>query len=383
MELAIPVPPRIYFEKDDDCKCCLGHHFEDSHIHSCTMIDFDISKIYSPCLGPGMITLAHEYTCKPSMSMLAQNWIEHTECTEDCQIPNRVNKKCFLNSPEMQGSGTKKKEKLDNTVSAFLALPREIRNDIYVRVLGSSRDHWAVMTASIPSPKTGPPNPKMSHMTFEYSCGSRPLQLLCHQVRNEILEVCQSWVQDIRLCELGVSDLEAVLDTFEHKEVLRLSARNITLFHSTPMLSDGFSFLSQFIEPFQSLIKLCPNVESVFVSLVLNSPSGSRTQFCLYIPCHDRDEFIEVQVDDQWYKVAEWESIIRLYFNVSFEEIEPDGKHGVLWIYSCGCVAGAYIDIIVSDEERMCAILGARRINATIKEMFINPDGDEEHEVLD
>lgn len=234
------------------------------------------------------------------------------------------------------------------------------------------------MTASIPLPKTSLSNPNISHTRFEYSFGSKQFQLLCHQIRNEVLEVCQSHAQDIWLRELGVSDFDAVLSTFERKEVLRRSARSITLVYSTPILSwdegiedrsfDRCSFLTQIIEPFQSLIKLCPNVESVFISLVAKNSSGPQIQFGLYIPCHDRYEIKKVQVDYRWYKVAEWERVIRKYFSILRRGILPVENNIAVWEYSCECVVFADIDITVSDEEKRRAILGARRIDATVME---------------
>jgi hypothetical protein len=240
------------------------------------------------------------------------------------------------------------------------------------------------MTASIPSPKTSLSNPNISHTRFEYSFGSKQLQLLCHQIRNEVLEMCQWHAQDIWLRELGVSDFDAVLSTFERKEVLRRSARSITLVYSTPILSwdegdedrsfDRCSFLTQIIEPFQSLIKLCPNVESVFVSLVSKHLSGPQIQFGLYIPCHDRYEIKTVQVDYRWYKLAEWERAIRKYFSILRKGIPPVKNNMAVWEYSCECVTFAEIVITVSDEEKRRAILGARRIYVTVKDGFYSLD---------
>lgn len=107
MELVIPMPPQIEYSQHNDCKCCLGHHFEDSHTHSHTTIAFDTPDIYSPYFGLGAMRLAREYICRPSMSTLALalNWIDHTDCTEDCEHPSEVDQKCRLNSPEKQGSG--------------------------------------------------------------------------------------------------------------------------------------------------------------------------------------------------------------------------------------------------------------------------------------
>lgn len=235
------------------------------------------------------------------------------------------------------------------------------------------------MTASIPLPKTSVSNPNISRTRFKYSFGSKQLQLLCHQIRNDVLEVCQSHAQDIWLRELGVSDFDAVLSTFKHKDVLRHSARSITLVYSSPILSrdeedggmhfDRCSF-PQIIEPFQSLIKLCPNVESVFISLVAQNSSGRQIQLGLYIPCHDRNETTSVQVDYRWYKVANWECVIRKYFSTLRKGIGPEEKDNfAVWQYSCGCIAHADVEITVSDEEKRRARLGSRRINVTVKEI--------------
>jgi hypothetical protein len=158
-----------------------------------------------------------------------------------------------------------------------------------------------------------------------------------------------------------VSDFDAVLSTFKRNEVLRRSARSITLVYSSPISSwdegvggrsfDRCSFLTRIIEPFQSLIKLCPNVESVFVSLVAENSSGRHTRFGLYIPCHDRNEITKIQVDYQWYKVAELERLIRKYFSTLRKGIGPEENNFAVWKYSCGCFAYADIDITVSDEE--------------------------------
>ncbi|OBT98554.1 hypothetical protein VE01_03631 [Pseudogymnoascus verrucosus] len=380
MELVIPLPSQIEYAQNNNCKCCLGHHFEDSHTLSHTIITFETPNIYSPYFGLGAMRLAHEYTCKPSMLMLALHWPDHMECTENCGHSNEVDQECRFSSPENRGSRIKEKGGLDKTFLAFLDLPREIRNDIYVRVLGSSKDHWAIMTASIPLPKTSVSNSNISRTRFKYSFGSKQLQLLCHQIRNEVLEVCQSHAQDIWLRELGVSDFDAALSTFKHKDVLRHSARSITLVYSSPILSrdeedggrhfDRCSFLTQIIEPFQSLIKLCPNVESVFISLVAQNSSGRQIHLGLYIPCHDRNETTNVQVDYRWYKVANWECVIRKYFSTLRKVIGPEEKDNfAVWQYSCGCIAHADVEITVSDEEKRRARLGSRRINVTVKEI--------------
>lgn len=236
------------------------------------------------------------------------------------------------------------------------------------------------MTASVRSRGTGRPDPDISHTRFEYSFGSKELQLLCRQIRNEVLEICQSYSQDLWLRDLGVNDFDAVVSIFERKKGLRRSARSITLVYSTPILSrrgkdrrrstDGCSFLTQIIEPFQYLVKLCPNVESVFISLVADTPSGSRNQFGLYIPCHNRKETKKVQVNDRWYKVAEWESVIRYHFSRLLEGIPLEENNLISWDYSCSCVVSADIMITVSEGEKERARQGARRINATVKKGF-------------
>lgn len=266
-------------------------------------------------------------------------------------------------------------EEPDDTVFAFLALPREIRDYIYVYVIESSKEHWGVMTASIPWVESGHFG---SSMGFEYSFNSRQLQLLCRQIRMEVLEICQMHAQDIRLRGLDVDNVEVVLNIFKRQEILRRSARNITLVYSTPMLprggrfngrsKDRCSFLTQIIDPFLSLIKLCPNVDSVLVSLVADDPFGYQSQFAMYVPCHDRDETTRIQVNYQWYKVAEWERIIRKHFSLLRKGIQPDMENMAFWVYTCGCNAMAQIDIVVSDGEQRRADLGAQRIKATIME---------------
>ncbi|OBT63128.1 hypothetical protein VE03_07438 [Pseudogymnoascus sp. 23342-1-I1] len=321
--------------------------------------------------------LAHEYNYKPSASMLAPDTVNDMECVEGCRNPN-FDEKFPLNSPKKQDPcpEIKENEKLDNdnTFFAFLDLPREIRDDIYVRVLGSSKEHWAVMTASVPWTKYGR---HMPHTRFEYSFRSKQLQLLCYQIRMEVLELSLWHAQNIWLRELEVVNFDAVLNTFKCRELLRLSARNITLIYSTPILCregefkgrsiDPCSFLSQIVEPFVSLIKLCPNVESAFVSLLSDHPTGPQCQLGLFVPCHNRDETIEIEVDNRWYEVAEWEYLIRAQFSSLQNGIQLEENIAV-WDYSCKCVAYANFDIAVSNEEKSRARQGVRRINATIIE---------------
>lgn len=225
------------------------------------------------------------------------------------------------------------------------------------------------MTASVPWPNCGRPSPNTK---IEYSFRSKQLHLLCKQVQVEVIYLCRLHVQNIRLRELGVHNFAEILATFEREQVLRHSVRNITLAYSTKIISayeairDKCSFLTQVTENFLSLIKLCPNLESVSVSLLADLASYRGCQIGLFIPCLGHDETRLVRVGGQWRVVAEWERVIRKWFS-SFQK----GVHYILestavWEYSRGCTVHADINIVVSEEEERRAELGARLINATI-----------------
>ncbi|KFY90077.1 hypothetical protein V498_06185 [Pseudogymnoascus sp. VKM F-4517 (FW-2822)] len=358
MELVIPAPLRVYFQQHHSCECNPRHHSDDNHPLSHTIVAFDTPDICLPRPGRSM-RLTREYTYNPSASLLALDRDDDME--------------------------TKENEKLDNTFFAFLDLPREIRDDIYVRVLGASEEHWATMIASVPWTKSDRP---MSDTRFEYSFRSKQLQLLCHQIWGEVLEVSMSHAQDIRLHELGMGNFDAVLTTFKSREPLRLSARNITLVYSTPILSrkggfkgrsiDRCSFLTQIIEPFLSLIKLCPNVDSAFISLIADTPSDTQSRFGLYVPCRDRYIIGKIQVDYIWYEVAEWERVIRQCFSMLRKGLQPEIERLAIWAYSCSCAAYAHMDIVVSKEEKRRARRGARCIDVKIAEELASQGGSDE-----
>ncbi|KFZ14918.1 hypothetical protein V502_05851 [Pseudogymnoascus sp. VKM F-4520 (FW-2644)] len=249
------------------------------------------------------------------------------------------------------------KQKGPETTFTFLKFPREIRDNIYAQVLGSSEDHCAVMTAWIPLSESGTIVP---YTNLNYCFRSKQLQLTCHQIRNEVIELIQSNPQNICLVDLGVDNFDTVLDIFKEKKCLRHSPHHIALLYSTPILAatpnDNDSFLSQIVEPFVSLVKLCPNVESLFICLVTIKPCGSLSNFCLYIPCHNRkedwydeidefDEFDEIAGDQR--AMAAWERAVRLHFTLLRETIQSGFENMATWEYACECMAGARISAVI------------------------------------
>lgn len=125
---------------------------------------------------------------------------------------------------------------------------------------------------------------------------------------------------------------------------------------------------SQIIEPFLSLIKLCPNVDSAFISLIADTPSDTQSQFGLYVPCRNRSIIGKIQVDYIWYEVAEWERVICQCFSMLLKGFQPEMERLAISAYSCRCAAYAHMCIVVSKEEKRRARRGARLINVTIAE---------------
>lgn len=204
------------------------------------------------------------------------------------------------------------------------------------------------MTAWIPLSESGATVP---YTNLNYSFRSKQLQLTCHQIRNEVIELIQSNPQNICLVDLGVDNFDTVLDIFKEQKCLRHSPHNITLLYSTPILAatpdDNNSFLSQIVEPFLSLVKLCPNVESIFICLVTIKPCGSPSNFCLYIPCHNRKEEWDHEIAGDQRAVAAWERAVRRHFEMLRDVIQSGFENMATWEYACECMAGARISAVI------------------------------------
>lgn len=217
------------------------------------------------------------------------------------------------------------------------------------------------MTAWIPVYESDDPVP---YTILKYNFGSKQLQLTCRQIRQEVFQVIQSYPQHIYLCELGVANFDTVLDIFRSQRGLRRSARHITLYYSTPILgatpNDKYSYLSLITDSFLSLVRLCPNVKSLFISLVTIKPCGNPSKFCLYIPCQDRTENVGYEIAEEWHAAARWEVVVDMEFRSLRQMIQLGLATVAAWEYTCGCYAIGEIEVVVPEKKLARPQIGAR-----------------------